>query len=62
MGKTSVIMESIWFVLAVLCLALAIYATIKQGINQSYMFFILSAVAALMGGLRMYRRKNNPSN
>ncbi|MFO8020943.1 MAG: hypothetical protein R6U65_00650 [Perlabentimonas sp.] len=55
-------MESIWFVLAVLCLALAIYATIKQGINQSYMFFILSAVAALMGGLRMYRRKNNLTN
>ncbi|MFP4555943.1 MAG: hypothetical protein ACLFNU_03635 [Bacteroidales bacterium] len=56
-------MESIWYVLALLCLALAIYATIKQGISESYMFFILSAVAALMGGIRMYRRKHhNPSN
>lgn len=57
------ILEIIWVILALACLALGINATIKFGIensieNGSYMFYILSVVAFGMFLLRRYRRKS----
>jgi membrane protein implicated in regulation of membrane protease activity len=62
MSKIPMALEAIWLVLALLCMAIGIHSTIKIGIAQSYMFFILSAVAVLMYLLRRYRRKNYSSD
>ena len=56
------ILEIIWVILAIVCFALAINATIKFGIEQSFMFFVLSAVALGMFFLRRYRRKSLSNN
>lgn len=55
-------LEIIWLILAVICLGLGIHSTIGKGLNESYMFFILTLVALLMFALRRYRRKSLSSN
>ncbi|MBN1989126.1 MAG: hypothetical protein JW783_07020 [Bacteroidales bacterium] len=59
MNKLSVVLETIWIVLAVVCLGMGIYATSKAGIGQSYMFFLLSVLALLMFVARRRKRLNN---
>ena len=56
------VLEIIWVVLALVCLALAINSTIKFGLENSYMFYILSAVALGMFLLRRFRRKSLSKN
>ncbi|MDD2550347.1 MAG: hypothetical protein PHD00_09675 [Bacteroidales bacterium] len=53
------ILEIIWVILGLACLALGINATIKFGIENSYMFYILSVVAFGMFLLRRFRRKSS---
>jgi hypothetical protein len=44
MNKLAYILELIWLGLAIFCLGVGIYATVKSGIAVSYMFFILCAL------------------
>ncbi|MDX9770730.1 MAG: hypothetical protein RBT19_10215 [Tenuifilaceae bacterium] len=62
MNSIHKVLEYIWLILSVICLVLAIHATLKIGFAQSYMFFILAVVALLMFFLRRFRRKSNESN
>jgi len=55
-------MEVIWVILSVLCTILGISSTIKTGLSNSYVFFILAVVALLMFFLRRQRRKKYPIN
>ncbi|MDY0200053.1 MAG: hypothetical protein WC951_05190 [Bacteroidales bacterium] len=56
------VLEIIWLVLAVACLVLAINSTSKFGIENSYIFYILSVVALGMFLLRRFRRKSLSNN
>ncbi|KAF5079689.1 hypothetical protein DSECCO2_126820 [anaerobic digester metagenome] len=59
MNKLSVVLETIWVILAVVCLGMGIYATSKAGLEQSYMFFLLSVLALLMFFARRRKRLSN---
>lgn len=57
------VMEGVWLVLAFFCLVVGIRSTIILGFDKSYMWFILTVVAALMYLLRRFKRKNySPNN
>ncbi len=60
--NTSKVMEVIWLLLAVLCLAMGTYAWYSSGIEKSYMFFLLSVLAVIMAYLRRYRRNKFETN
>jgi hypothetical protein len=60
MNKLTYIIEIVWLVLAIFCLAMGTYASIRIGFDQSYMFYILSVMALLMYLLRRYRRLKGP--
>ncbi len=62
MGKLAYILELIWLGLAIFCVAMGIYVTIKSGFSVSYMFFILAALAMVMYYMRRKRRTNMESN
>lgn len=57
MSKLSLVLEVIWLGLSLFCIGIGVHSTLKVGFEQSYMFFILSVVAAFMYGLRRYKRK-----
>ncbi|MDD3567504.1 MAG: hypothetical protein PHT92_03800 [Bacteroidales bacterium] len=61
MNSIHKVLEYIWLILSVVCLGMAIHATLKVGFGQSYMFYILAVVALLMFFLRRSRRKANES-
>lgn len=56
MNKLPLILEYIWAALAALCLVLGIHSTLRVGISMSYMFFVLSALALAMFGIRRIKR------
>ncbi|MGE0077730.1 MAG: hypothetical protein AB7S48_07720 [Bacteroidales bacterium] len=58
MEKLAYFLELIWLGLAIFCLSVGIYATIKSGFSVSYMFFILSVLAVAMYYMRRRRRLN----
>jgi uncharacterized membrane protein YgaE (UPF0421/DUF939 family) len=58
----SKIREIFWLIMAVLCTAIGIHQTIKQGIKLSYIFFILAIFAILFFYVRKSMRKNNNAN
>jgi len=60
--NASKVLELIWLFLAVLCLVMGVYAWYSSGLEKSYMFFILSALAVFMAYLRRYRRNKLETN
>jgi len=55
--KGAIILEYVWLVLAIFAALYGIYKSSRQGLNESYMFFIISAIAAFMYMLRKAMRK-----
>jgi len=53
------LLEWLWLIMVVICLAAAIHQTIQQGLSKSYPFFGLSLVAFLMYLLRRHTGKLN---
>lgn len=51
------ILEMIWLVLTIFCLALGIYETVRNGLASSYILFLLALLAGLMYFIRRGRRK-----
>ena len=49
--------EFLWFFLALVAIAIAVYETIKSGFQQSYMFFIIAGIAIVMFFIRRTIRK-----
>jgi membrane protein implicated in regulation of membrane protease activity len=63
MSKLPIILEAVWLVLSIMCLALGTHTTIKLGFTSNgNMFFVLALVAAFMYIIRRYRRKRMSSN
>ncbi len=49
--------EFLWFFLAIVAIAIAVYETIKNGFQHSYMFFIIAGIAIVMFFIRRTIRK-----
>jgi len=56
--KISYVIEIIWLVLSIACLAAGIHKTNISGFGNSYLFFILAFIAILMFMFRRYLRKS----
>jgi len=54
----SQIREYMWLLAAVVCFITGIHQTFTQGISNSYVFFIFTALALLLYLLRRNHRKN----
>lgn len=63
--KGALILEYVWLTLAIIAVLIGIYKIIYTGLNQSYIFFIIAAVASFMYMIRKAMRKfieNNKKN
>lgn len=58
-NKKITLIEGLWLVIALVCLAISIYQTYSDGIQKSYKFFIFAIVAFGMFSLRRYIRRKN---
>ena len=57
------ILEVFWLIVAVFTLATGIHSTLKHGFRNSYMFFIMTALALLLYlARRALRMKNSSDN
>ena len=55
-NKLAYILEIIWLVVTVLCLAMAIHSTVIHGIKQSYIKFAFALLGFLMYLIRRNKR------
>jgi hypothetical protein len=55
-------LEVVWIVVAIACFALGVKTALENRLNNSLMFFIFTAIAVTMYGLRRYTRKNDSSS
>jgi 4-hydroxybenzoate polyprenyltransferase len=57
------IVELIWLALSIFSFVSGVYTTIKLGISESYLFFIISVISILMYFYRkMLRKKREKTN
>ncbi len=55
--KSLLLIEIIWAILGLLCLAIAIRETINHGISQALLFYVMTAGAFALAFLRDSQRK-----
>lgn len=61
MNKTvSFILEIFWLIVGVLAIATGIHQTLKQGLKESWLFFLISVVGFTMYFMRRNLRKKSP--
>lgn len=63
--KGTLILEYVWLTLSIIAVLIGSYKVIYFGFNQSYVFYIIAAIAAFMYMLRRSMRKfleNNKKN
>jgi len=53
------VLEVTWLVLSIMCLFAGFHKTYLFGFKNSYIFFLLAALAFLMYTVRKYMRKNS---
>jgi len=58
-NKPSRIFEYIWAIISIIVLVTAVYGTIKNGISNSWVLFILFIIALMMYYARKMQSKNN---
>ena len=51
------ILEIAWLLIAIASMILGVYETITSGIGESYLFFIFTAVASVIYGMRRRQRE-----
>jgi len=51
------ILEIAWLLIAIASVILGVYETITSGIGESYLFFIFTAVAGVIYGMRRRQRE-----
>ncbi|OFX36145.1 MAG: hypothetical protein A2X08_03110 [Bacteroidetes bacterium GWA2_32_17] len=55
--KGKLILEYVWLILAIVAVIIGSYKVIYIGFNQSYIFYIIAAIACFMYMLRRAMRK-----
>ncbi len=60
--KGALILEYVWLTLAFVAVLIGIYKISYNGLNNSYVFFIIAAVASFMYMIRRAMRKYTENN
>lgn len=55
----SIVLEVVWLITFVACLAASIHQTINQGVRASIILYIITILALSMFSMRRYLRKTN---
>ncbi len=58
MSNRSIILEKMWLFISIITLFIAIYETYNKQISDTYPFFIISAISAMMYFLRKNTKQN----
>jgi len=59
MNKRSILIETMWLIIAVVTLLIAIYETTRKPITETYPLYIIPGISVMMFSLRRTIRKNN---